>query len=87
MNCNQVEELLPLYVGHDLEVERARLITAHVQTCTHCARSAEEYVEAGQLLQQFALPQFSEATYATIRHNVQREIERQSEAPRTAASS
>lgn len=78
MNCKQVEELLPLYVGHDLEDERTRLITAHVHACTQCARSAEEYVEAGQLLQQVAAPQFSEATYATVRQSVLREIERES---------
>lgn len=78
MNCKQVEELLPLYVGHDLEDERTSLMTAHVQTCTQCARSAEEYVEASQLLQQFAVPQFSEATYATVRQSVLQEIERES---------
>jgi anti-sigma factor RsiW len=81
MNCKQVEELLPLYVGHDLEDERAGRITAHLDTCTHCARLAEEYAEAGQLFHQFAVPQFSEATYATVRQNVLREIERESEAP------
>jgi hypothetical protein len=78
MNCKQVEELLPLYVGHDLEDERARLITSHVHTCTPCTSSVEEYIEAGQLLQQFAVPQFSEAAYATVRQNVLREIEQES---------
>jgi hypothetical protein len=82
MNCKQVEELLPLYMGHDLEDERAGMITAHVQTCTHCAGSVEEYAQAGQLLQQFAVPQFSEATYASIRQSVLREIKRESETPR-----
>ena len=78
MNCKQVKELLPLYVGHDLEDGRAGLIATHVQTCTHCAGSVEEYVEASQLLQQFAAPQFSEATYATVRQSVLREIEQES---------
>lgn len=81
MNCKQVEELLPLYVGHELEDERVRLITAHVQTCTQCARSAEEYVEASQLLQGFSVPQFSEATFASVRQSVMSEIKRESEAP------
>jgi len=82
MNCKQVEELLPLYVGHDLEDGRAGMITAHVQTCTHCAGSVEEYVEAGQLVQQSAAPQFSEATYASVRQSVLHEIKRESETPR-----
>src|SRR2546425_11829889 len=80
MNCNRVEELLPLYVGHDLEEERARLVTAHVRTCSHCARSAREYRETNQLLQQFEPPQFSDATYLTVRNGVLREIERESSA-------
>jgi hypothetical protein len=78
MNCKHVEELLPLYAGHDLEDERAGLITSHLQSCTQCARAAAEYADANQLLQQFAGPQFSEASFATVRQNVLREIERKS---------
>ena len=80
MNCKRVEELLPLYVGHDLEEERAMLVTAHVRSCTRCARSAREYRETNQLLQRFEPPQFSEATYLAVRNNVLREIERESNA-------
>jgi len=80
MNCNRVEELLPLYVGHDLEEERTRLVTAHVHSCTECTRSAREYRETNQLLQQFGPPQFSEETYLAVRNGVLREIERQSNA-------
>ena len=80
MNCNRVEELLPLYVGHDLEEERARLITTHVRTCSQCARSAREYRETNQLLQRIEPPQFSEATYLAVRNSVLRQIERESNA-------
>lgn len=81
MNCKNVEELMPLYVGRDLEESRARLVTAHVQACTECARSAQEYGEANQLLQLFEPPQFNEATYAAIRSGVLREIKQESSAP------
>ncbi len=81
MNCKDVEELLPLYVGRDLEEERARLVTAHVQACTQCARSAQEYGEANQLLQLFEPPQFSEAIYTAVRSRVLREIEQEYIAP------
>jgi hypothetical protein len=83
MNCKHVEELLPLYVGRDLEEDRARLITTHVQGCTQCARTAQEYGEANQLLQLFEPPQFSEASYAAVRRSVLREIERESRAPQS----
>ena len=81
MNCKHVEELLPLYVGRDLEEKHARLVKAHVQSCAGCARLAEEYGEAQQLLQLFEPPPFGEAVYAGIRQRVLREIGRESTAP------
>src|SRR5688572_19327466 len=81
MNCNHVLELLPLYVGGDLEEKRAKLITAHVQACAVCAGSADEYRETRQLVQQFAPPQFSEAVYTVIRQSVLREVGRESISP------
>jgi hypothetical protein len=81
MNCKLVQELLPLYVGRDLEEKRAQMVTAHVQSCAECAGSAEEYRETRQLLQQFAPPPFSEAVYAGIRQRVLRDIERGATVP------
>lgn len=81
MNCKHVEELLPLFVGRDLEEERALLVMTHVRSCTQCARSAREHSEASQLLQLFEPPQFSEAAYTAVRSRVLREIERESSAP------
>ena len=81
MNCKQVEELLPLYAGRDLEEKRATLVAEHVQTCAACARVADEYRESVQLSGQFAPPIFSEAVYAGIRQRVLREIETEATAP------
>ena len=81
MNCKHVEELVPLYVGRDLEEKRARLVKAHVQSCAECARLAEEYREAQRLLQLFEPPPFGEAVYSGIRQHVLREIGRESSAP------
>ena len=81
MNCKQVEELLPLYAGRDLEEKCATLVNVHLQTCMACARVADEYRESVQLTQQFAPPVFSEAVYAGIRQRVLREIETEAMAP------
>jgi hypothetical protein len=81
MNCKQVEDLLPLYAGRDLEEKRATLISEHVQGCVACARVAEEYRDSVQLSEQFAPPVFSEAVYAGIRQRVLREIETEAIAP------
>jgi hypothetical protein len=82
MNCKDVQELLPLYVGRDLEERRAQMVTAHVRSCAACAGLADEYRETRQLLQQFAPPPVSDAVYAGIRRRVLREIGREAN-PRT----
>lgn len=81
MNCKHVRELLPLYVGGDLDERREKVVTAHVQVCAYCACSAGEYNETRQLLMKFAPPPFSESVYTGIRQNVLREIARESTAP------
>jgi hypothetical protein len=75
MNCKQIEELLPLYAGRDLDAQSERLITAHVESCTACAAVAGEYQQSQELLQELAPPAFSEDVYAGIRQNVWRQIE------------
>lgn len=81
MNCKQVEELLPLYAGRDLEEKRATLVAEHLQTCATCARVVDEYHESVQLTEQFAPPVFNEAVYAGIRQHVLREIEMEAMPP------
>ena len=81
MNCKQVEELMPLYAGRDLDAKRAMLITGHLQRCVGCARVADEYRESVQLTEQFAPPVFDEVVYAGIRQRVLREIETEASPP------
>jgi len=81
MNCKQIQELLPLYVGRDVEEKRAQVVTAHVQSCVECAGSVDEYRETRQLIKQFAPPLVSEAVYAGIRQRVLREIEQEATVP------
>jgi hypothetical protein len=81
INCKHVQELLPLYVGRDLEEKRAKLVTEHLESCAECTGAANEYRETRQLLQLFEPPPFSEDIYAGIRQHVLREIGRESTAP------
>ncbi|HEY5883942.1 MAG TPA: zf-HC2 domain-containing protein [Pyrinomonadaceae bacterium] len=78
MNCKNAQELLPLYVGGDLEEKVAKIVSAHLQSCRVCGYSADEYRETLQLVQRFEPPAFSNATYSTVRRSVLREIERES---------
>ena len=80
MNCEYVDELLPLYTGGDLEEERSRVLAAHLQSCARCAHAADEYAEVKQLWQEFEPPQFSQVVYAGIRRQVLNEIVQKSHA-------
>ncbi|HEX6188454.1 MAG TPA: zf-HC2 domain-containing protein [Pyrinomonadaceae bacterium] len=75
MNCKQIDELLPLYAGRDLDEKRARLVSEHVQICSACALVAGEYRDAVELAQHFAPPVFSGNVYASVRRQVMQQIE------------
>lgn len=77
MNCSQVEKLLPLFAGHDLDEERIRSINEHLQMCARCAGTATEYHDTRQLLEESA-PAFAEDVYREIRQSVWRRIEAES---------
>lgn len=81
MNCKNVEPLLSLYVGRDLEEEHSRLVAAHLQSCTECTLAADEYAAAHQLLQGYEPPLFGDEIYTGIREQVLTEIKRESHAP------
>ena len=80
MKCKNVERLLSLYVGRDLEEEKSRLVAAHLQSCTECSVAADEYSAASELLQRYQPPFFSDEIYAGVRGEVLNEIQRESHA-------
>ena len=84
MNCHQLEEMLPLYVGGEVEPARANRIAAHLQSCAACSQSLHEYGQARQLLVDFAPPTFDDAIYDGIRANVLRQIRTKSKSRSTS---
>lgn len=83
MNCKQVQELLPLFVGHDLEEVRERIVAAHLQSCLACFYAAKEFSVTRQLLREYESPAISQEVYAEIRWRVLRKIEAESTRPWT----
>jgi hypothetical protein len=81
MNCKQLDDLLPLYAGRDLDEKRAQLVSEHVQICSACARAADEYRETVELAQHFAPPVFTDIAYASVRRQVMQQIEVEQDAP------
>lgn len=84
MNCKHVQELLPLYVGRDLDEKSTGLVTAHIRVCQACSCLRDEYRETRALLGLFEPPPFTDADYASIRRSVLHEIERGSVRPTLA---
>ena len=78
MNCKNVEPLLPLYVGGDLDEKQSRLVAGHLQSCTECSVVADEYAGARQVLQGYEGPVFSDEIYTRLRRQVLTEIARES---------
>ena len=78
MNCNQIEKLLPLYAGHDLDERREHLVATHLQTCTTCTVAVADYREARELVRGLTPPAVSDEVYAEIRNSVWRRIEAES---------
>ena len=81
MNCKHIQELLPLYVGRDLDEKQNESVAAHVRSCTACAHEAARYAAARELFMRFDPPPVGEAVYAGIRLRVLDEIDRGRERP------
>jgi anti-sigma factor RsiW len=72
MNCNDVQELSPLYRTGELDPERAAALIAHLAACRDCARD----VELDERLRQAVLAEAVDTAAAdlAIRRRLSREI-------------
>jgi anti-sigma factor RsiW len=74
MNCTRIEELIPLYVGCDVDRRLSREVQSHLKTCGGCAKLAAEY-EASRNWLSGAPPEFDEALLADVKRGIMRELE------------
>ena len=74
MNCRRIEELIPLYVGGDVDPRLSGEVQSHLKTCGGCAELAAEY-EASRNWLTGAPPEFDEAVLADMKRGVMRELE------------
>lgn len=74
MNCRRIEELIPLYVGGDVDRRLSGEVQSHLKTCGGCAELAAEY-EAGRNWLSGAPPEFDEALLADVKRGVMKELE------------
>lgn len=52
MNCNEVRELLSLYIDDELDENEKLLVEQHLQICEECRKELEEYKKIIQALQE-----------------------------------
>jgi anti-sigma factor RsiW len=81
MNCSQIDNLLPLYAGQDLDDRRERVIAAHLESCETCTSAFAEYCKTRNLLHDFAAPEVADEVYAQLRRAVWQRIETESSQP------
>jgi len=74
MNCRRIEELIPLYVGGDVDRRLSGEVQSHLKTCDGCAELAAEY-EASRDWLSGAPPEFDEDLLADVKRGVIRELE------------
>jgi hypothetical protein len=74
MNCKQVEKLLPLFGSDDLSARLQQPLSRHLKSCASCAAAAGDYRQSSELLQEFAVPVFSDDLFAEMRRNVWQQI-------------
>jgi len=80
MNCKRVEELIPLYVGGDIDRRVTAEVQSHLKTCGGCAELAAEY-EASRNWLSGASPELDEAMLTDVKRGVMRELRTASSRP------
>jgi anti-sigma factor RsiW len=81
MNCTRVRRLMPLYVGGDLDAEKARAVFEHLRSCAGCA-AAEAAVDSNRrMVRTLEPPDFEDEYYDGIRRSVLDEIAARHTAP------
>lgn len=81
MNCQKIDELMPLFAGGDLDGADMQAIASHLETCAGCRLSENGYRAAMLMISAYEPPRFSETVLADMRRRVLAEIEQSSRTP------
>ncbi len=74
MNCPDVEKLIPLYSGDDLDPKQTRIVEQHLDSCENCRNQARGFEQSALWLKSNASPEFDDATFLQLRQAVRLEI-------------
>ena len=51
MNCNEIKDMMSLYIDDELEDEEKLLFEHHIESCEHCKKELDEYRKMVNILQ------------------------------------
>ena len=51
MNCNEIKDMLPLYIDDELQDKERKLVEEHIEKCESCKKELEEYKKIIYMLQ------------------------------------
>lgn len=51
MNCNEIKDMLPLYIDDELDDKEKKLVEEHIEKCENCKKELEEYKKIIYMLQ------------------------------------
>ncbi|HYE75853.1 MAG TPA: zf-HC2 domain-containing protein, partial [Blastocatellia bacterium] len=77
MNCQRVEQLLPLFVEGDLKNKQVASVSLHLAGCENCKLLAEDFKQSQQWLRSSLPLEFDEGFFDGLRNSVHREIQQQ----------
>jgi hypothetical protein len=81
MNCKRIEEMIPLYVGGDLERKNSELVSSHLRSCPACSIVAGQYSESQEWLQSYRPAELGSAFFDDLKRGVFSQIELEESRP------
>lgn len=77
MNCERVNQLLPLFVAGDLKAKQTEQVSSHLVECASCRLLADDFKQSQEWLHLSTSSQFDESFFDELRDSVHREIAQQ----------
>ncbi|MEP7271120.1 MAG: zf-HC2 domain-containing protein [Acidobacteriota bacterium] len=86
MTCTHIQDLLPLFTGGDLSLQKADSVRAHLFACQDCSSAAADYEASQSWLSSSSKPNFDDLFFESLRESVWRDIRTEANAaPRASA--
>lgn len=82
MNCPDVEKLIPLYAGGDLDPGQKLFVERHLECCEKCRIEVEDFDQTSLWLKSNSSPEFDDATFIHLRQVVRTEVGQTQTKPR-----